>query len=215
MPQIGEIKQGKEIGITRSSDYYRRHIYSACIDCGKERWVPIIKGKPRYLRCKDCGFTYVSNLNKLSNLGKLGAKSHNWKGGSYKTPAGYVLIKIYEDDFFFPMAIRNKTKRSGYVLEHRLVVAKALGRCLHSWEIVHHKGIRFKGIKNKSDNLEDNLQLVSDDRHKQITILENRINILEKRVTLLETENILLKTELQQGRGMRRPPSRYTRGGEV
>ena len=72
---------------------------------------------------------------------------------------------------------------SGYLREHRLVVAQALGRCLQSWEIVHHKGAKFpKGsIEDKQDNrYPENLQLVSDDRHLQITILEIKIKNLER-----------------------------------
>ena len=76
-----------------------------------------------------------------------------------------------------------------YVLGHRLVMAKSLNRCLLPWEIVHH----INGVRN--DNRIENLQLVSDDRHKQITLLENRVRYLESRVILLEVENELFKSQ--------------------
>jgi len=83
-----------------------------------------------------------------------GEKASNWKGGRKKDRDGYILILLPRDSFFSPMA-----KKSGYIFEHRLVMAKHLGRCLQSWELVHHKGIRHSGIENKSDNLIDNLKL--------------------------------------------------------
>ncbi|KKK89418.1 hypothetical protein LCGC14_2733300 [marine sediment metagenome] len=90
------------------------------------------------------------------------------------------MLYLAKDDFFYPMC-----NKDSYVLEHRLVVAKSLGRNLHRWEIVHH----INHVKD--DNRLQNLQLVSDDRHKQITILERRIVHLEKK-------NAALKAQLQK-----------------
>lgn len=106
-----------------------------------------------------------------------GEKSYLWKGGRTKTKAGYIQIRLYPDDFFYPM-----TNSSGRVFEHRLVVAKALGRCLHLWEIVHHK----KDFAKDDNRYPETLQLVSDDKHKQISILERRIKYLEERIKELE-----------------------------
>ena len=66
--------------------------------------------------------------------------------------------------------------KQGYVLEHRLVVAKAIGRNLHRWEIVHHKD----NCPKDDNRYPETLQLVSDDRHDQITILGVRIKYLER-----------------------------------
>jgi len=93
-----------------------------------------------------------------------------------------------------------------YVAEHRLIMAKSLGRCLQSWEVVHHKN----GIKN--DNRLENLELstsgahihehgkgyrdgyakgLQDGKDAQIKQLKTRIAILEQRVTLLEANKVI------------------------
>ena len=153
-------------GVTRIEYDGRQRIraWAKCRECGKEREVRVARGKILNPLCKSCS---------LKHRNIFGEKHPAWKGGKFDFN-GYKLVKIYEDDFFYPMANTN-----GYVLEHRLVMAKHLGRCLQRWEIVHHKGIRHSDIRNKSDNLIDNLQLVTDDRHKQITILERQIKGLE------------------------------------
>ena len=156
--KIGELKRQS----------YRTYIWAACDICNAERWVQLVRGKAKHSLCRKC-----------SHAGKL--NSH-WAGGRNDNGKGYIRIWLEPDDFFYQM-----TDLHGYVLEHRLVMAKSLGRCLHPWEVVHHKN------HIKTDNRIANLQLHSDTRHNQLTILETRIKHLEARITLLEAENIVLK----------------------
>ena len=76
-----------------------------------------------------------------------GSKHHAWRGGRIRSGA-YVAVYVPQDDPLHGMA--NKT---GYALEHRLVMARALGRTLEAWETVHH----ING--NREDNRLSNLQL--------------------------------------------------------
>mgnify|MGYP001600520464 CR=1 FL=1 len=163
MNKLGEIKSGRQIGYSSGQKF----IWHACIDCGKERWVHFQDGQPQCLRCLICSRKHRVEIAKPSIMRN-----------------GYWKMKLSSSDFFYPMA-----NKAGYVYEHRLIMAKSLGRNLHRWEIVHH----LNGIK--TDNRIENLQLVLADRHNQITILENRVSQLEIRVTQLEAENILLKSQ--------------------
>ena len=72
-----------------------------------------------------------------------------WKGGS-RVNRGYVGIY---------MPSHPASKGNGYVLEHRLVMEKHLGRYLHRKEVVHH----INGIK--TDNRIENLELTNNSEH--------------------------------------------------
>jgi len=179
--KIGDIKYGHEVGKKEYGGKPTKYILVACVDCGKERWV--IYGHKPPLRCQSCSCRFAGSARRPNSTG---SKAWNWRGGRWKS-YGYVIVWLDKRDFFYPMADIH-----GYVREHRLVMAKHLGRCLQPWEIVHHKN----GIRD--DNRIENLQLVTDDRHNQITILENRISYLEKRVTILESENIVLREHIEE-----------------
>ena len=107
------------------------------------------RGKPSRTKCRVCSCKI--NLRYHLKKRELNPK---WKGGWWRDKNGYMLIRLSPDDFFYPMV-----NRSGYVREHRLVVAKELGRCLQDWERVHHKN----GIKD--DNRYANLELTTAGSH--------------------------------------------------
>lgn len=73
-----------------------------------------------------------------------------WKGGRFETDQGYVWVWVDPAD---PLSVVRDGR--GYVLEHRLVMARSLGRPLTRIETVHH-------INNDpGDNRLENLQLRS------------------------------------------------------
>ena len=159
MPTLGEIRYGSEIGKASGNKY----IWYACEKCKKVRWVHTIIDKPRYKICFQCQRSEVG-------ITKSNEQHSQWNGG-VRRDKGYIYIKLYLNDFFFPM-----TTSSGYVYEHRLVMARHLGRCLHRWEIVHHKN------HIRDDNRIENLEIMSDIGHKQLTFMESRISYLEKKL---------------------------------
>jgi len=80
---------------------------------------------------------------KKISINKLREKNPNWKYGRIKWKSGYVGILV------------GQGKSGGkYVMEHRLVMEKHLGRKLDKQEYVHHKNAI------KDDNRIENLELI-------------------------------------------------------
>lgn len=112
------------------------------------------KGLPQvaigtYMKCSVGIVSRILIKNGIYNGKKaVGEKHGSWKGGISKRGDGYLLQKIYLGDPFFEMA-----GRSGYVPQHRYVMAQHLGRILSKSETVHH----INGIRD--DNRIENLQM--------------------------------------------------------
>lgn len=131
--KIGQIVKGVD---TQGGDPNYSYIWRACPICGKQEWAKIGRtGKPIPKRCSDC---------------MLFKRRGSPTSPKLKRGSGYIFVRLEPTDFFYPMA-----GKGGYILEHRLVMAKHLGRHLQPWENVHHKN----GIKN--DNRLENLELVA------------------------------------------------------
>jgi len=128
----------------------KNYIWHACIDCGRERWVATYTdGTTKWFRCKSCGGKQASMKRDIK-----GENHPGWQGGGYRHSQGYMMVYLDPSDSLYPMA-----NGLHYVLEHRLMVARSLGRCLQPQEVVHHKN----GIRG--DNRLENLELF--DSHRQ------------------------------------------------
>jgi hypothetical protein len=140
MPVNGELRKARELGY-KSNGFVK---WRCCVICGEGRWVEIRKNH-EWDKCHKC-----AQRKELAS---------GWKGGRFINEQGYAFVWIDNNDFFFPMARRKSGKVSSYIPEHRLAMAKYLGRCLHTWEQVHHKN----GIKD--DNRIENLSITINNNH--------------------------------------------------
>lgn len=90
-----------------------------------------------------------------------GSNNPMWKGGKAKGGEGYIHILKPEHPF---------APKSGYVLEHRLVMEKHLGRYLLPTEQIHHIN------RIKSDNRIKNLMLFRDAMaHKKYHLIQEGV----------------------------------------
>jgi hypothetical protein len=186
MPELGELRKGTEIGFK----YERYMVWASCEECGKERWVQYVNKKPKASLCLRC-----SNKHKYKGSG---VESPTWKGGRYVDDKGYVRVWISPDDPYYCMAVHKcGTDRNGYVTEHRLMMARFLGRPLLATEEVHHKN----GIR--TDNRIENLEIVAKGEHTlkhrqgyQDGFKQGYKDGQTQQIKELKTENIGLKEKL-------------------
>jgi len=153
-------KNNHKKALESANQYRKNHLeWIICPDCSKGRWVSLCKGKPVSIRCKSC-----------AGKQRRGKNNFRWKGGRRKDSHGYTLIWLDATSPFIKMV-----NNQNYILEHRLVMAKHLGRCLTSKEKIHHKGIKYPidSMENKQDNRIENLKLYNG--HSEHLILHRKL----------------------------------------
>lgn len=173
--RIGDIKHER-----RKSGQLDRLVFTACPSCGLGRW----KKVNNHQLCRSC-----ASKRGYIPTNPPGEAHSQWRGGRIKTKQGYIRIWLSSSSFFYGMT----DKCNHTVLEHRLVMAIHLNRCLLPWEVVHHKN----GIKD--DNCLENLELLPTRKsHLSSIAMVRELKHLQKRVTLLEAEIVLLKIQLEE-----------------
>lgn len=114
---------------------------------------------------------------------RAGESSPRWKGGRYLS-GGYWKVITAELSGEQRALLAPMIPKSGYMMEHRLVVALSLGRPLSAGEVVHH----LNG--DKLDNRVENLQLVTLPAHSRLH------HEMMQELSMLRAENAHLRSLL-------------------
>lgn len=145
--EVGDIRNGRQLGYADS----KRRRYEGCLGCGKKRWVKLEHIKQSY---------YTGFCVKCAR--KLRRGTHIKESHRHKVGGDYIQVTITPDDPLYPMSKKPEGGYVGYIFEHRLIMARHLGRCLHPREIVHHKD------GNVGNNLIENLELTTPKKHNRL-----------------------------------------------
>ena len=142
----------------------RKMTLTTCPQCGKKTWMAnsrIKRNKASYCS-KACRAKHATApilvRNKFDRTGmtfpgtgQKGDKNSAWKGGVtyFKRKGKYANQSIKY--IRCPIAFLAMARKDGYVMEHRIVVAIAIGRLLTRKECVHH--INHDATDNRLENL--------------------------------------------------------------
>jgi hypothetical protein len=137
-------KSFHKLKVLNRADNAGERIRWLCLcECGNTKVID--SRRLRYELSKSCGCERDMAASRRM-LSLRGEKSFNWRGGSHTSSIGYKMVWAPEHP---------KAKNGRYMLEHRLIMERKLGRYLTDEETVHHKN------GDRLDNREENLELWS------------------------------------------------------
>jgi hypothetical protein len=115
----------------------------------------------------------ASNMKGRKGTQLFGEKNPAWKGGvTYKRSKGNYIGPKYVR---CPEPFKSMSRKDGYVMEHRLVMAMHMGRCLTRTEVVHHRDHNTRN--NHISNLE---YFPTNAEHKRAEGVERRLLLKAK-----------------------------------
>jgi hypothetical protein len=138
--------------------------------------------------CGLCGETRMTSVMRSPRWtgycpkhARSGSEHQHWKGGRIDSGDGYILVHLDVLGDSDRSLAEPMTTQKTYVLEHRLVVARMIGRPLRDDELVHHVN------GDKTDNRPANLRLVSRQGHPA----ENKITVDTLKAEIARLQAIL------------------------
>lgn len=172
---INRLKDPKNHPMYKHGEHTKEH---CCIRCHSLISVEsYLYGKQT---CRSCGAigrktTLLAKQHMREAIRKQGKDNGNWKGGRVYNKNGYIMVCCPDHP--------NATLHGHYIVEHRLVMEKYLGRYLKSNEIIHH----INGIRD--DNRIENLFLYTNRSEHRLG--HDSVNILM--FELLNRKTIIFK----------------------